>query len=112
MAGIFDELPYDNRIDWHAWNYDPQRKLFIDLTARQFNENLPEILVVPKTDERFVVKLVNTRNARSQGFNYCERSFLKDYYIYAKNPDRFYMDGRKKIIRDLTPVSLELAASL
>ena len=76
MAGIFDEMPYDGQANWHAWNYDPKRKLFIDLTARQFNKELPEILVALKNDERFLFKLGNTRHARSQGFNYCEHSFL------------------------------------
>jgi hypothetical protein len=32
-------------IRWHAWNYDKQRGLYIDLSHHQWNNNLPQIMV-------------------------------------------------------------------
>lgn len=110
VAGIFDEMPYDGRANWHAWNRDRDRRLFIDLTASQFNSELPEILITSQDDERFLFKRENTAFARSEILDqhYDPEKFLRDYYEYAKNPSKFSMKGRKTIVRDLTPVSWEM----
>lgn len=31
----------------HAWNFDPDLRLYVDITAWQFDRNLPEILIIP-----------------------------------------------------------------
>ncbi|MEI6849839.1 MAG: hypothetical protein WCK29_02260 [archaeon] len=112
LAGYFSEIPGQSREEWHAWNYDPERKIIVDLTGKQLAEDLPEIFITSKHDPRYRLTLSNTREARSEYGWFCEPSFLKDYYAYAKNPERFYLDGRKKIIRDLVPVSLDLALQI
>ncbi len=35
--------------DHHVWNYDAQRKLYIDLTLYQFDTSFPEIVIVPES---------------------------------------------------------------
>ena len=36
--------------EWHAWNYDPERELYVDLTADQFGD-LPKIFVTKKSSQ-------------------------------------------------------------
>lgn len=85
--------------DSHAWNYDTDRGLFIDLTARQFDPELPEILVTPETNPRFSINKEYTRMAnRVKIYSYDERYFLRDYYKYAENPFIFGMENEALIM--------------
>ncbi|MDP7323492.1 MAG: hypothetical protein QF632_01890 [Candidatus Woesearchaeota archaeon] len=58
LAGdyTYDMIPIINDIyrpdcsrkltNWHAWNYDPQRRLFIDTNQDQFGEGIPSIVIM------------------------------------------------------------------
>tara|TARA_Y100000310_G_C20498478_1_gene722722 strand:+ start:103 stop:606 length:504 start_codon:yes stop_codon:yes gene_type:complete len=37
-------------VSWHAWNFDPKRELFVDITGRQYFYELPDIIVMPVSD--------------------------------------------------------------
>ena len=45
----FSEVPHD-------FSYDPQSGLFIDVTARQFQDSNPDIMVMPVDDPRIALK--------------------------------------------------------
>lgn len=47
----------------HRWSYDPDSGLYVDLTASQFDEGMPDIVVLPRKSaeaEMIYVELLRT----------------------------------------------------
>ncbi len=50
-------LPIRKKGYTHCFSYDPESKLFADITACQFDKSLPEILIFGITDPRIALSL-------------------------------------------------------
>jgi hypothetical protein len=73
---------------WHAWSYDNNLKLYIDLTMDQFNENHNKIMILPKENPWIVSHPTLTSNhlmTQDCEFNpkidYLVKKFQEEYSI-------------------------------
>jgi hypothetical protein len=69
LAGIFCAGPY---ADCHAWNYDPERNLIVDLSHRQYLPIVPGITVLP-CHPSFSVRAVHTAEQRQMDLPLAEK---------------------------------------
>ena len=74
----------------HACNYDKKSGLYIDLTAKQFSQNLPHILVSPKISPLYEIDERETQKQRKMDDSLLDgKILLRDYYSYLESPQRF-----------------------
>ena len=48
----------------HSWNYDPKRKLYVDITQDQFDPNLPKITLMHEDTNVLVPNIETTRRSQ------------------------------------------------
>tara|TARA_Y100000034_G_scaffold39094_2_gene48181 strand:+ start:22163 stop:22627 length:465 start_codon:yes stop_codon:yes gene_type:complete len=78
----------------HEFSYNPKLKLFIDITANQFDKLLPEILIMKVTDQRIALNW-NKRN-------YHTTHYVADVYDIKKhgsNPLEILENGELRLIK-------------
>ena len=51
IAGMFGGTSFSSGY-WHAWNHDPERGLYIDLTQDQFEGIRDKIIILPENTHR------------------------------------------------------------
>lgn len=54
----------EEQAGFHAWNYDDERKLYVDLSLRQYSRSFPNIVALPHTTQLLTVKQLKTELQR------------------------------------------------
>lgn len=60
---IWNDLPQNFSKVPHDFSYDPQTGLFIDVTASQFHDSNPDIIVMAENDPRIALKYDELNNS-------------------------------------------------
>lgn len=69
---------FEKHNDWHSWNYDKKRGLYIDITADQYPNTKEKIIITSNKDPKY--KKTNSRTLEHKKQN-IDLEIILDYFF-------------------------------